>query len=99
MDALNSNHVLDFPEMLSEETALLVRASQGKRAVVQSDREIVDRQQEVLAKAPVFSELLERQGTDWLQAALKRSHSRKLESQRDITTKISSALRSQRYHK
>ncbi|UWQ73302.1 pentapeptide repeat-containing protein [Leisingera sp. M658] len=91
---ISGSHVLDFHEMLREETTLQVRASQGKRVAIQSDREIVERQQEVLAQAPVFSVLLERQGSDWIQAALKRSHSRRLQNQRDVASKVRHSFRS-----
>ncbi|MCG7572394.1 pentapeptide repeat-containing protein [Phaeobacter sp. CNT1-3] len=90
---LDSTQVLDYHELLNEEIFLKVRASQGKRQNILSNREIELRQKEILANAPVFSTILARQGTDWLQTAIERSQIRKRESQKQLNSKIRNSLR------
>jgi hypothetical protein len=90
---IEASSVLDFGDLLTHESNFLVRASQSKRASQQSSREIMERQQEVLAVAPVFSKILKVQNVNWMDAAQSRTQKRYDDLYRHIAAKIDHGFR------
>ena len=86
-------YVLDQHELLDEEVCNRIRMSQSQRASQQKVREIIERQQEVLAAAPLFSRLLKIKKTPWLQAARSRSREHYDLLHRELEAKINNAYR------
>ena len=86
-------HILDQHEFFDEDVCNRIRIGQSARKSQQSIREIIQRQQEVLAAAPVFSKILEIKEAPWLQAARRRSRGEYNSLIRELETKINNAYR------
>ncbi|WP_341234925.1 pentapeptide repeat-containing protein [uncultured Sulfitobacter sp.] len=84
----DTEHVLDFDEMLKEAGITKVRDSQKHRLSQQSSREILERQQEVLVVTPVIGKILELQGVEWLDDAKTRSNAQYDDFYQYLATKI-----------